>query len=53
MNKQSGMHDGIYELLRRIGDFVREGHALPRYTARILIDGAYNDIKYLGQQFTK
>ncbi|KAL0587463.1 hypothetical protein ABG067_002759 [Albugo candida] len=29
MNKQSGMHDGIYELLRRIGDFVREGHALP------------------------
>nr|CCA18100.1 conserved hypothetical protein [Albugo laibachii Nc14] len=29
MNKQNGMHDGIYELLRRIGDFVREGHALP------------------------
>ncbi|RLN97594.1 hypothetical protein BBJ28_00011444 [Nothophytophthora sp. Chile5] len=29
MNKQNGLHDGIYEVLRRIGDFVKEGHALP------------------------
>ncbi|CEG42978.1 transcription factor iie [Plasmopara halstedii] len=29
MNKQKGNHDGIYEVLRRIGDFVKEGHALP------------------------
>jgi transcription initiation factor TFIIE subunit alpha len=29
MNKQNGMHEGIYEVLRRIGDFVKEGHALP------------------------
>ncbi|KAI9912640.1 hypothetical protein PsorP6_006492 [Peronosclerospora sorghi] len=29
MNKQTGMHDGIYEVLRRIGDYVKEGHVLP------------------------
>ncbi|CAI5741533.1 unnamed protein product [Hyaloperonospora brassicae] len=29
MNKQNGMHEGIYEVLRRIGDFVKEGHVLP------------------------
>ncbi|UIZ24302.1 hypothetical protein KXD40_008515 [Peronospora effusa] len=29
MNKQDGMHEGIYEVLRRIGGFVKEGHALP------------------------
>ncbi|KAF1786096.1 TFIIEalpha/SarR/Rpc3 HTH domain [Phytophthora cactorum] len=29
MNKQNGMHEGLYEVLRRIGDFVKEGHALP------------------------
>ncbi|KAF1332129.1 Transcription factor iie, partial [Globisporangium splendens] len=29
MNKQAGMHEGIYEVLRRIGDFVKEGHVLP------------------------
>ncbi|KAE9348696.1 hypothetical protein PF008_g7227 [Phytophthora fragariae] len=29
MNKQNGMHEGIYEVLRRIGDFVKEGHTLP------------------------
>ncbi|CAI5734799.1 unnamed protein product [Peronospora destructor] len=29
MNKQNGMHEGIYEVLRRIGGFVKEGHALP------------------------
>lgn len=30
MNKQSGMHEGIYEVLRRIGDYVKEGHVLPK-----------------------
>lgn len=30
MNKQTGMHEGIYEVLRRIGDFVKEGHVLPK-----------------------
>ncbi|GAB9467703.1 hypothetical protein Gpo141_00005040 [Globisporangium polare] len=29
MNKQTGMHEGVYEVLRRIGDFVKEGHVLP------------------------
>ncbi|TDH70098.1 hypothetical protein CCR75_008218 [Bremia lactucae] len=29
MNKQQGMHDGIYEVLRRIGDFVKQGQVLP------------------------
>ncbi|CAH0474186.1 unnamed protein product [Peronospora belbahrii] len=29
MNKQNGMHEGIYEVLRRIGGFVKEGHVLP------------------------
>lgn len=30
MNKQTGMHEGVYEVLRRIGDFVKEGHVLPK-----------------------
>lgn len=31
MNKQAAMHEGLYEVLRRIGDYVKEGHVLPRY----------------------
>lgn len=29
MNKQTGMHDGIFEVLSRINSYVREGHTLP------------------------
>ncbi|KAF4321191.1 hypothetical protein JM18_004731 [Phytophthora kernoviae] len=29
MNKQNALHEGLYEVLRRIGDFVKEGHGLP------------------------
>jgi hypothetical protein len=34
MNKQMGMHDGIYEVLKRIGDFVKDGNTLPRWVKR-------------------
>lgn len=33
MNKQAGLHDGIYEVLKRIGDYVKEGHTLPRFVS--------------------
>jgi hypothetical protein len=31
MNKQVGMHDGIFEVLSRINAYMREGNTLPTY----------------------
>lgn len=30
MNKQSNLHDGIYEVVKRIGEYVKDGNTLPR-----------------------
>lgn len=42
MNKQTGMHEGVYEVLRRIGDFVKEGHVLPKSVVAVICVGVDN-----------